>query len=402
MIKISLFDPRPSQLEVLSHPARFPVVDCGRRWGKTLMGQNWISEGACNEGGENWWISPIYPQSKAVFRDMTAAFRRGGADAVFKDVSQSELRIEFVNDAVIHFKSGDNPETLRGAGLRRAVMDEAARQKRDVWEEVVRPAVSDTGGRVMFLTTPKGKNWFYELWTRGQDPLQPAFKSWRFPSSDNPKVLASDIEQARQSLPVDVFSQEYLAEFLENSAGVFRNIGACIGSIREEPLVGKEYYGGLDLARLTDFTVLTILDQAGRQVFWDRFNLLDWTVQKERIIPVIRRYRAKLNVDATGVGDPIYEDLRRAGLDVQGYKFTADSKKKLIETLMIGFDQKKISILDEKVQTNELEIFEYAIGSSGMVHYSAPEGYHDDAVIALALAYWLIGGPRVEPSIRRL
>jgi phage FluMu gp28-like protein len=377
-------------------------VDAGRRWGKTIAGLNWLIEGAVDEGGINWWAAPVYAQSKMVFRVLLGAANRGDAMAAFRDVSHSELRVEFVNGSVIHFKSADNPDTMRGEGLKRVVMDEAARQKREVWEEVLRPALADTHGRLLALSTPKGKNWFYELWTRGQDALQPEFKSWKFPTADNPKVSAEDIEQARQSLPVDVFSQEYLAEFLENSAGVFRNIQACIGSRREEPLPGKEYYGGLDLARLTDFTVLTILDAAGREVYWDRFNLLDWTVQKERIIPAVKRYRAKLNVDATGVGDPIYEDLRRAGLNVQGYKFTAESKKKLIETLMIGFDQKKISILDEKVQTNELEIFEYAIGSSGMVHYSAPEGYHDDAVIALALAYWLIGGPIIIPSIARI
>jgi phage terminase large subunit-like protein len=367
-------------------------MDAGRRWGKTITGLNWLLSGSCERPGESWWVAPIYSQSKMAFRTFLSAAKKGKAEAAFKAVSHSELRIEMINGAAIMFKSADNPDNLRGEGLCRVVVDEAARVKREVWEAVLRPAVSDTQGRVLFISTPKGKNWFYELWTRGQDKLQPEFKSWKFPTADNPKISESDILQARQSLPVDVFNQEYLAEFLENSAGVFRNIQACIGSRREEPLPGKEYSAGLDLARLTDFTVLTILDQAGRQVYWDRFNLLDWTVQKERIIPVIRLYKAKLNVDATGVGDPIYEDLRRADLDVQGYKFTADSKKKLIETLMIGFDQKKVSIFDERVQTNELEIFEYRIGSSGMVHYSAPEGYHDDAVIALALAYWLIGG----------
>lgn len=402
-MKLIGFCPRPSQWEIFRAPERFLVLDAGRRWGKTLTELNWLIEGACNiPGSLSWWAAPVYAQSKMVFRSLLQAATRGKATSAFKDISHSELRTEFVNDSVLHFKSADNPDTLRGEGLSRVVIDEAARVKREVWEEVLRPAVSDTRGRVLFGSTPKGKNWFYELWTRGQDKLQPEFKSWKFPTSDNPKIPDWDIEQAKQSLPIDVFNQEYLAEFLENSAGVFRNIQACVGSRREEPLPGKEYYGGLDLARLTDFTVLTILDQAARQVYFDRFNLLDWTVQKDRIIPVIRKYKARLNVDSSGVGDPIYEDLRRAGLNVDGYKFTADSKKKLIETLMIGFDQKKIGILDEKVQTNELEIFEYAIGSSGMVHYSAPEGYHDDAVIALALAYWLIGGPRVEPNIRRL
>jgi hypothetical protein len=401
-MKILGFSPRPSQAAIFSAQERFLILDAGRRFGKSLTGLNWLLAGACERPRENWYVSPIYSQGKMAFRTFLSAAHKGRAEDVFKNISHSEMRIEFINGAAMTFKSADNPDNLRGEGLHRVVVDEAARVKREVWEAILRPAVSDTHGRVLFISTPKGKNWFFDLWCRGQDPLQPEFKSWKFPTADNPKVSPGDILQARQSLPVDVFSQEYLAEFLENSAGVFRNINECLGSIREEPLPGKEYFAGLDLARLTDFTVLTILDAKGRQVYWDRFNLLDWTVQKERIIPVIRRYKAKLNVDATGVGDPIYEDLRRAGLNVMGYKFTAESKKKLIETLMIGFDQKKLCLLREPVQTNELDIFEYAIGSSGMVHYAAPEGYHDDCVISLALSYWLIGGPIIIPGVARI
>jgi phage FluMu gp28-like protein len=158
--------------------------------------------------------------------------------------------------------------------------------------------------------------------------------------------------------------------------------------VRQEPIPGQAYFAGLDLARLTDFTVLTILDGEGRQVFKDRFNLLDWAVQKQRIIGTVNRYGARVLLDSTGIGDPIYDDLQRAGLSVQGYKFTADSKKKLIESLMLAFEQGSIRILDDPDQRNELDIFEYTIGSSGTVHYSAPEGYHDDCVIALALAWW--------------
>jgi hypothetical protein len=190
---------------------------------------------------------------------------------------------------------------------------------------------------------------------------------------------------------VDVFNQEYLAEFLDNNAGVFRNVKACIMAGQRAnvaPVEGTSYFAGLDLARLTDFTVLTILDENGRQVFHDRFNLLDWAVQKERVFSVCRQYGARLTIDSTGVGDPIYEDLRRMGLRVEGFKFTNESKKRLIESLMLAFEQGRISILDLQTQTNELDIFEYTINPSGTVHYSAPEGYHDDCVIGLALANW--------------
>src|SRR5574343_1126060 len=401
-LAVRLYTPRPSQLQVLNHPARFKAMCCGRRWGKTITESNWLTEGAINDGGKNWWISPIFAQAKEVFREKVAAAKKGGAAAAFKDVSLSELRIEDLNGGVEHYKSSDNPDTLRGSGLKRVVLDEAARMKREIWEEVMRPAVSDTHGKVMFGSTPKGKNWFFEVWSRGHDDLQPEFASWRFPTSDNPMIQQSDLDHARASLPADVFAQEYEAEFLDNQAGVFRNVAACSTSKRQEPIPGMAYYAGLDLARLSDFTVLTILDQDGNQVYMDRFNLLDWTIQERRIIDCIHRYNeARLLLDSTGIGDPIFDALRRAGLAVDGYKFTNESKGQLIEHLQLAFDRKRICILDDQVQRNELEIYEYTINRSGTVSYNAPDGYHDDTVIALALAWWK-RGHQAEPRIRSL
>ncbi len=397
------YEPRPSQEFVFHSDVRFLIIDAGRRWGKTITGENWLLEGACNEPGSiGWWIAPIYSQSKMAFRELLNAAKRGNAIESIRYVSHSELRIEFINGSIIEFKSGDNPDALRGAGLKRVVIDEAARVKRDVWEEVIRPAVSDTQGRVLFISTPKGKNWFYDIWTRGQDPLQPEYESWKFPTSDNPKVTSADIEQAKQSLPQDVFSQEYLAEFLDDMAGVFRNVKACMGSVAEEPNEKKTYFAGLDLARLTDFTVLAIFDEDGNQVYFDRFNTLDWAIQIRRIADVCKKYDAYLFVDSTGIGDPIEDALVREDLNVEGYKFTQRSKKALIELLMIAFEQKNIKILDEEVQKNELDIFEYKMNPSGTVHYSAPDGYHDDCVIALALANWGLenmGGQSMEITV---
>jgi hypothetical protein len=386
-MKVVGYAPRESQRPIFQSPARFLVVDAGRRWGKTITGLNYLLQGACNEGGENWWVAPVFSQSRMSFRKLLSAAKRGNADGAIKNISHSEMRMEFINGSAIHFKSADNPDTLRGEGLKRVVVDEAARVKREVWEEVLRPAVSDTAGRILFISTPKGRNWFYEMWTRGQDPMQSDYASWRFPTADNPKVPATDIEQARQSLPQDVFNQEYLAEFLEDTACVFRNVGKCIGSQEREPGDGS-YYAGCDLAKHTDFTVLTILDGNGNQVYFNRLNQLDWPYQKKLIIDTVKRYNAILTIDSTGIGDPIFDDLQAAGLMIEGYKFTQESKKKLIESLMLSFEQKKIKILNRPEQINELHIFEYDIGPSGQVHYSAPEGYHDDCVIGLALANW--------------
>jgi hypothetical protein len=398
------YSPRESQRPIFKSPARFLSVDAGRRWGKTVSGLNWGLEGICNEGGPVWWIAPIYATSKMAYRRLIDAAWKGGAAAAIKDKSETELRVEFINGEVLWFKTGDNPDNLRGEGIKRAILDEGARLKRDVWEGVIRPALSDTNGRALIISTPKGKNWFYEIFERGQDPLQAEnYQSWKFPTADNPRVPSEDIEQAKQTLPLDVFKQEYLAEFLENQAGVFRNIEACVGSAKEEPVAGKQYFAGLDHARTTDFTVLTILDNTGRQIYFDRFNILSWAIQRERIIPVCKKYKTRLFMDSTAEGgDMFYEDLRLAKLNVEGYKFTAESKKMLIESLMIGFDRKEIKILDDGVQKTELNIFEYKLGPSGIVHYSAPEGYHDDCVCALALAWWSLKHVPQMPNIRSL
>jgi phage FluMu gp28-like protein len=306
--------------------------------------------------------------------------------------------MEFINDSIIEFKSADNPDNLRGEGLRRVVIDEAARVKKEVFEEVVRPAISDTAGRVLFISTPKGKNWFYDMWTKGQDPLiREQYQSWKFPTADNPKVPEGDINEAKESLPQDVFNQEYLAEFLEDAAGVFRNVRRCAIGKPQEPVKGRKYYAGIDLARVTDFTVLIIFDEYGNQVYMDRFNILDWQIQRRRLVDALQKYNNALAlIDATAMGGDIFlEDMRRDYRWTEGYKFTNESKKQIIELLMISFEKERIKIFADPVLTNELGIFEYKVNPSGTISYNAPDGYHDDAVIALALANWkLYHGPR--------
>ena len=393
------FTPRPSQREVTRSKARFLALSCGRRWGKSLTGLNWLQEGNFNEGGQNWWVSPVYAQARAVYRRLLNACHKF-SHKIIRYKSDSELLIEWVNKSTLFFKSADRYENLRGEGLKRVVMDEAARQRRAVWEEIIRPAVSDTQGRVMFTTTPKGKNWFFEIWNRGQDPLYPEYESWAFPTSDNPIVSKKDIEEAQRNLPQDVFEQEYLARFLDSAAGVFRNYRKCMTQEILDPIIGMSYIMGLDLAKHTDFSVISIFNQLGEQVYIERFNKLDYTFQEDKIIALARKYNNTMIVmDATGVGDPVFDalcdkalhDEHKSGLEIYPYKFTHESKRELIQNLMLAFEQEKIKILSEKslegrLQANELDIFEYKINDMGRVFYSAPQGYHDDIVMATALA----------------
>ena len=399
-MNITGYTPRESQKCFFESDARFMIGDMGRRFGKTITGLNWLLEGVCKDPGSvSWWLTPIYSQSKMAYRKLISAGIKGNGINAIKHKSDSELRLQFLNDSVIEFKSADNPDNLRGEGLKRVVIDEAARVKREVFENVIEPATAETSGRVLFISTPHGKNWFFDMWGRGQDPLQPDYESWKFPTSDNPLVPLENIERAKQNLPMDVFKQEYLAEFLDDAAGVFRNVRACLGAVKSEPVLGMEYKVGCDLARLTDFTTIFVMDKNGVMVYMDRFNQIDWRVQKELIKSACIKYNnAQLYLDSTGVGDPIFEDLRGDGLDVVGYKFTSESKRMLIQCLMLSFEQERIKIFDDPVLLAELDAFEYEMLPSGVVRYNAPQGYHDDCVIGLALANWGVQNSMSGPA----
>jgi len=294
------------------------------------------------------------------------------------------------------FLSADNPDNIRGFGFQGVVIDEAAAIPADVWHYVLRPTIAQTLGWAVFVSTPKGHNWFYDLYTRGLDPGEEDYASFTFPSKASPYFPAKEWDEARRTLPEDVFRQEYEAEFLEDSAGVFRNIDGCLireGDTTKYANDAKEgcirnVVIGCDVAKHTDWTVLIAMDaETGRCFAMERFNQLDWPIQKERILSFVRRYRGRLILDASGVGDPIFDDLKRVYGDTEPFKFTAVSKTELVQRLIVAVEQRKVSWPSTwEVLTAEMRRYEYAIGPSGGITYNAPAGYHDDCVMALALA----------------
>ncbi len=263
------------------------------------------------------------------------AFREisGGLVSV---VGRGPCKVEFQGPGAdeptrVWFLSADNAEAIRGYGFQGLVIDEAASISQDVWHYILRPTISQTLGWAIFVSTPKGRNWFYDLFTRGLDPTETDYASFTFPSNASPYFPAHEWEEARRTLPEDVFRQEYMAEFLEDSAGVFRGIDACLypqidaDGRRGEPQ--RSVVIGCDVAKHTDWTVLIAMEaESGRCFAMERFNQLDWPIQKERIVGFARRWRGRVILDATGAGDPIYDDLKRVLPDIEGYKFTAPAR----------------------------------------------------------------------------
>lgn len=389
------YTPHPAQKKFHNSKARFRILAAGRRFGKSQAASNEAIKFAVKKPKSIVWITaPVYAQAMISWR-MIKNFL---PYELIKEPHVTEKYIELINGSTIWVKSADNYDNLRGEGIDFLVIDEAAMVQQEAWEEALRPALTDKQGKAVFISTPKGHNWFFELWTRGQDPQFPQYKSWRFLTSDNPYIQASEINEACDTLPELVYRQEYVAEFLDDIGAVFRGVEKCVKGTFSEPKPNETYILGVDLAKYTDFTVLCVMDSAGHLVAYDRFNQIDWAFQKQRIISAAQKYKAKVIVDSTGVGDPIFEDLKRAGLNIEGYKFTNESKKQLIEGMSIAIEQQRISYPDIPELINELRIFGYKISKTGLITYNAPQGYHDDTVIALALAVYGVMKPKPTPQ----
>ncbi len=220
-------------------------------------------------------------------------------------------------------------------------------------------------------------------------------------TAENPYIDPEEIDELRRTLPDRVYKQEVEAEFLEGGGGVFRNVHECVRDyslpLSPDKIVGAVKMG-VDVAKYEDFTVIAAVDEEPKLVYFDRFNQIDWELQKGRIISAARELGAQVFFDSTGVGDPIYEDLSKE-IWIESIKFTNQTKQNIINNLSLGIEQRKLTIPNIPVLINELLIYQYDITATGKVRMSAPAGHHDDCVIGLALAYWGLSND-TEPRIR--
>jgi hypothetical protein len=334
------------------------------------------------------WFAPNYKFLTEAWRNIRRTLR-----PVTATVNKQERRIEFIGGGSIDFWSLTDPDAGRSFKYKRVVVDEAGLVKNllEAWNEGIRPTLTDLKGDAWFLGTPKGRNYFATLYDIGQDPLNEEWASWQRPTITNTTIpdLAAEIEAARTGMPERSFKQEYLAEILDDGGGVFRRVKEAIDRDRtqnEAATPGRKNALGVDLARVEDFTVLIVLDETGRQIYFDRFNQISWERQISEILRVAKLYNAHVVMDSTGVGDPIFEQVRKQWRDVEGFQITASSKEPLIDALAIALEQSHLRLMDIAVQTSELLSYQYEVTPSRNVKMNAPPGMHDDTVIALALA----------------
>ena len=382
----------------MSSGARFRFVVAGIRGGKTRAGAVEVVRHALSmPGAHGWVVGPTYTMldnaRRAVLTDTVLAKRKdllkpGG----FIKREGGGGRLHFSNDTILDFRSAEWEDSLRGPGIDFMWIDEGQLLKESAWQ-ICKGRTSDTLGRIWVTGTPLGRNWLFREFSRGADKIETEYASWRFPSTMNPMVSPEEVAMMRRQIPETFWRQEYLAEFVEGVSSVFGDLDPCLVDrppVFDERSVPRVVLG-LDLARKHDFSAVVVMSSHGQVCHEERFTKVGWKWQKERVIELSRAWDcAPVIADATGVGDPFIEDLQSAGVRVEPYNMGHHTKKsQLIEQLMLDIEGARMWLPRSAERLlYELQIYRRELTKAGNIRYGAPDGEHDDMVIALALANW--------------
>jgi len=371
--------------EAVESDARFIVAVMGRRAGKTHAASELAGFWAL-KGKQVFWGAPTH-DTASIGREK---FLELWSPVILSQRTHPQAEARLVSGGKILWRSFDREGAALGRGIDLAIIDEAARVKKRIVYEDLLPTLADTGGKCLAITTPRGrKSWVFDWYQRAKSG-DPKYAVVHGPSTENPAPeIREFIETVRQEMPEHLFRQEFLAEFIEGEGAVFRNIRACatLPGWRDEPTPGARYIIGCDLAKHEDFTVLVAQDlSSGEFHGFERFHRIDWLQIIARVRAFAERWGGTVWIDSTGVGDPVFDQLAAEGVPLAPVKFSNESKAQLIVGLATSLERGEIAFPDDDLVVGELEAFAYEELPSGRYRYSAPEGMHDDIVIAMALA----------------
>ena len=387
-------EPHAAQKRILDEAKRFNVEVCGRRFGKTQLDIYEAMPIVVHAGYPLGVMFPTYKMLSEVWREFVNVFA-----PLKRNKSEQEHRLELITGGVIEMWSAEAADAVRGRKYKRFIFDEIAMVPNlmEIWNAIIRPTLVDLQGDAYFKSTPKGRNGFWQLFQLGQDPQNSEWKSWRFPTSANPYVPASEIEAMRSTMPEIIYRQEIEAEFIDDSGGVFRRVQEAATLQPQDPQAGRQYVAGVDVAASVDYTVVTVLDaESKEQVFMDRFNRVDYPVLINRLESVYHRYNlTSMVVESNSIGRPVIDELVTRGLNIVPFTTTSATKQAIIQNLQNAFENGLIRVLDEPVLVGELLSFESKRNASGSFSYSAPDGMHDDCVMSLAIAWHGLSGSSV-------
>jgi len=269
-----------------------------------------------------------------------------------------------------------------------------------VWN-YISPILAENGGWAVFVYTPRGRNHAYDLLLTAQK--NPKWHVEMLPVSKTKAVAEEDLLEQKMNMSTALYNQEYELDFTENASAVYKDVMSHTYPTHEYKHNDLGIFQiGVDLAKFNDYTVLTPFDLTTFQVCpQDAFNKIDYTLQKTKIEAAYYQYnKPKVIVDATGVGNPVVDDLMNKGINIDPFTFTYNSRNDLLINLQILLEQDRIKIPDDQELIEQIEAAYFDLTPSGRTKIVVPETIHDDRLISLALAVWNIPPKPLTPQVR--
>lgn len=392
-IYAALPTPHPKQLLIEQSPAKRKVVGTGRRVGKTT-GMTRLGIIKMCEGRRVLVASPSQDQVDAFWENCKkwlAPFIESGE--LVKNENRRILEMP-QSGGRLKAKTASDADMLRGDYADFMVLDECAMLEEAAWNEVGAPMLLDNDGDAVFLSSPKRRNWFYNLYVRAQSDTTGRWEAFHATSFDNPHLSEEALQEIIQDLTEDAYRQEIMGEFLEGDGAVFRAIDRCL-TADPFPLQihhrGHFIVMGVDWGQAHDYTALSCFCATCKtELELDRFNRVEWVLARERLISMVRRWGVqRIEVEENSIGGPNIETLvNNDHLPIVRFNTNVSTKPALIRALALCFEKNEATWLPNQVGRLELEAYEAVTSRvTGHTAYSAPKGGHDDTVMARALAY---------------
>lgn len=382
MISLNLPKLHKNQRFINDNLNRFNTICCGRRFGKNILLEHIIIDDIL-KGRKVAHMEPTYKMLSDVWRDIKRLL-----GPIITKSDGTEMRMEFLTGATLDFWSLENYDSIRGRKYHLVVINEAAmfRNLEDAWTQVIRPTLTDYIGRAMFLSTPKGDNYFKKLCDRGSSNSLKEWSHFKFTSYDNPKIESTEIDSAKKEIPEITFRQEYLAEFVTGQGTILKS--SQIKSFNKNTInVNKlQIVMSVDLAisqkTTADYSAIVVL---GRDKVNGNIYVLDVyraKIQFNDIIEAIKKYAEKWNPTVVGIESVqaqayvVQELVRTTKLNIKAIRPDRD-KITRFQAIQVRFENGLVFIEDDIIDDYTRELLAF------------PLGEHDDMVDATSYCYHL-------------
>ena len=377
---VKLFKPHTGQQKIidgfvdLSTPEKWGVIVTGRQFGKTLLAINsmlyWLLS---KPGMKGIWIAPYQAQATKVYHQFNE-----GASSVIEHRHSQEKRLVFGNGSELIFRSAENYEGLRGYTMDFGIIDEAAFVKEDAMP-IIRPVFAVKAKKVMVISTPLTKNWFYKYYQEGLGGNK-NYSSFHAISTDNPYFLQEEVDDARLTLPEDIIQQEYFAKFVEDGGDVFGNFGKCM--VIEEYLEESDddCYMGVDISLgKNDWSCVVIMDSTD-VIYTERWKETITSNQVERIEAILERFNVKRGFIEINQERGIWQQISKINPLIKDWYTKKDNKPVMIQNLKKDIEDEAIGLPVSKLDRilfNEMSVYTQEFKEGGYIKYTHPPNGHD-------------------------